>query len=167
MSKEIERKFLPSDDTWRAHTTGSPARIRQGYLARGRERTVRVRIADDQAFLTVKGPAIHASRDEFEYPIPTGDALAMLDALCEKPLIEKTRHRAVFDGMVFEVDEFHGQNAGLIVIEVELYEENQSVSLPGWVGREVTGDHRYSNSSLIRHPFCSWNEQREAELFRG
>lgn len=129
---------------------------RQGYLSTDKARTVRVRIAGDEAFITIKGPASGISRPEFEYEIPVSDAAAMLDELCLKPLIEKHRYTLEYKGMQWEVDEFFGENRGLIVAEVELDSADQAVELPDWIGSEVTGDARYFNSSLITHPFSQW-----------
>jgi len=154
MGKEIERKFLVKDNTWRGQDAGK--RYRQGYLSTVKERTGRVRIAGDKGFLTVKGITVGASRSEYEYEIPVADANEMLDRLCERPLIEKTRYRISHTGLVWEVDEFEGENRGLITAEVELKDEHQSVTLPGWVGQEVTGDPRYFNANLVAKPFTTW-----------
>jgi adenylate cyclase len=152
MGTEIERKFLPKGDRWK-HAIDAPGmRIRQGYLAKARERTVRVRVKGDQAWITIKGIRTGVSRAEFEYPIPLDDANWMLDYLSEKPLIEKTRYVVNGHGCVFEIDEFHGENAGLVLVEVELTSEDQPVDLPDWVGQEVTQDNRYYNSNLASHP---------------
>ena len=107
-------------------------------------------------YLTVKGVSVGARRSEYEYEIPRADAEAMLDELCERPLIEKTRRKIPFAGLVWEVDEFAGENAGLVVAEVELEDETQEVALPEWVGEEVTGDPRYFNANLIARPFKTW-----------
>ena len=154
MGKEIERKFLVKDNTWRGQDVGK--RYRQGYLSTVKERTVRVRTAGDKAFFTVKGITVGASRSEYEYEIPVGDANEMLDRLCERPLIEKTRYRISHAGLVWEIDEFESENRGLIIAEVELKDEQQSVTLPGWVGKEVTGDPRYFNANLVAKPFTTW-----------
>ena len=153
MGKEIERKFLVSGDEWRS--LGKATRYRQGYLSSTKERVVRVRTIDDLGFLTIKGITEGLSRLEFEYDIPADDAGSLLD-LCEKPLIEKTRTKIAIGNLVWEVDEFFGDNAGLIVAEVELEDENQAVDLPSWIGEEVSGDPRYFNSNLIKHPYTSW-----------
>jgi CYTH domain-containing protein len=126
-------------------------------LNRDHLRTVRVRIADSQAFLTIKGPNEGIRRQEFEYPIPLADADALL-ALCEGPLIEKHRHRVVHGGLLWEIDEFHGANAGLVVAEVELPSVEHPFEAPPWLGREVSHDPRYFNSSLSRHPFSTWDD---------
>jgi len=154
MGQEIERKFLVKGDAWKAGAKG--AVYRQGYLSSVKERVVRVRTIEDRGFLTVKGLTQGVSRSEFEYEIPVEDAKAMLDRICEKPLIEKTRYKIPAGGLVFEVDEFFGENAGLVVAEVELEDESQEIDLPGWAGAEVSGDPRYFNSNLIRHPFSKW-----------
>lgn len=156
MAQEIERKFLLRDDRWRGGAPG--AEIRQGYLQADAERTVRVRIAGSRAFLTVKGPIKGVSRLEFEYAVPVSEARQMLE-LCRRPLIEKTRYRIEHAGMVWEVDEFHGENAGLVLAEIELSAENQTFEKPAWVGTEVTGDFRYYNSSLMREPYSRWKRE--------
>jgi adenylate cyclase len=152
MAVEIERKFLVSDPSWK---TGNGSLLRQGYLSKTPERTVRVRLADDAAWLTIKGITTGTSRAEFEYRIPCADAAELLK-LCDGPLLEKTRYRVEYRGHIWEVDEFHGDNEGLVVAEVELQQENESVELPPWIGDEVTNDVRYFNSNLARQPFRSW-----------
>ena len=154
MAQEIERKFLVRGDAWRE--LAAPTLYRQGYLSTAAARTVRVRTIGDKGFLTVKGPNIGARRSEFEYEIPRADADAMLDDLCERPLIEKTRRKIPFDGLIWEVDEFAGDNRGLVVAEVELGDETQEIRLPDWVGEEVTGDPKYYNANLIAHPYRTW-----------
>ena len=156
MSVEIERKFLVADTSAQALWRGAPGvAYRQGYLNRDKIRTVRVRIAGDAGFLTVKGVSVGATRAEFEYAIPLADAQALL-ALCDGPLIEKTRHVLAHQGTRWEVDEFAGDNAGLVVAEVELQSEAQAFDLPGWLGDEVTQDARYFNSNLASRPFNTW-----------
>src|SRR5215469_10821832 len=140
MGTEIERKFLMKNDSWRGLGTGK--RYRQGYLSTVKERTVRVRTAGDKGFITVKGITVGDKRPEYEYEIPLSDANEMLDQLCERPLIEKTRYRIPQGPVVWEVDEFK--------------DENQSVTLPDWIGQEVTGDPRYFNANLVTKPFTSW-----------
>jgi adenylate cyclase len=115
-----------------------------------------VRVAGAMAFLTIKGPSRGLARDEFEYPIPVDDAEAMLDALCERPLIEKTRWLVPFKGFIWEVDEFHGENAGLVVAEVEIPTPETKPELPPWVREEVSSDPRYFNSNLVKNPFRAW-----------
>lgn len=152
MPTEIERKFLVQGTDWQ---TATGQRICQGYLNRDKHRTVRVRITGEQAFLTVKGISKGASRAEFEYAIPLADAEALL-ALCDGPLIEKIRHQVQHAGLTWEVDEFLGENAGLVVAEVELESEDQAFELPSWVSDEVTTDARYFNSSLATLPYSRW-----------
>ena len=154
MAIEIERKFLVTGDAWR---TAPGTRYSQGYLNRDKARTVRVRVAGDQGFLTIKGVSVGATRAEFEYPVPLADAEAML-LLCDGPVVQKTRHVVVHAGMAWEVDAFLGDNAGLVVAEIELASEDQAFALPDWVGAEVTGDARYFNSSLAVHPFRGWSK---------
>ncbi len=152
MAIEIERKFLVIGDAWR----DAPATYySQGYLNRAKERTVRVRIAAEEAFLTIKGKSVGASRAEFEYPIPIWDAREML-GLCEQPLIEKYRRKILHEGFIWEVDEFLGENLGLVVAEIELPAEDTPFGLPEWVGEEVTSDARYFNCSLAQHPYIRW-----------
>jgi adenylate cyclase len=150
MPVEIERKFLVAHDGWRP-LVRSRQRLQQGYLSRGPGTTVRIRRAGFAAFLTVKG-AGGIARAEFEYEIPVSDADAMLADLCREPLIEKTRHEVCHAGLLWQVDEFHGINEGLVVAEVELRAADQPVQLPDWVGREVTSDAAYRNSELSRRP---------------
>jgi len=154
MGIEIERKFLLRDARWRAGATG--VAYRQGYLNSAKERTVRIRSVGDRAFLTIKGISVGATRAEYEYPIPLADCNAMLDTLAEQPLIEKTRYTIRHGDLIWEIDEFFGANAGLVVAEVELEREDQPCVLPPWVGAEVTGDPRYFNSNLIRNPYSTW-----------
>jgi adenylate cyclase len=154
MAKEIERKFLVGDGSFRQLAEG--VHYRQGYLSTVKERTVRVRTINDKGFLTVKGITRGISRVEFEYEIPHADATAMLDDLCEQPLVEKSRYKIPMDAFVWEVDEFHGVNEGLVVAEIELQSEDQSFNRPDWLGEEVSGDPRYFNSNLIANPFSTW-----------
>ena len=154
MGVEIERKFLVQGEAWKA--LADPVFFRQGYLSSHHERTVRVRIEGDRAVMTIKGKNVGATRGEWEYPIPVQDAAELLDGLCEQPLIEKYRRKIAVGAHVWEVDEFLGANAGLVVAEIELAAEDETFDLPEWVGDEVTGDARYYNSNLIRHPFSDW-----------
>jgi CYTH domain-containing protein len=151
---EIERKFLLAGDAWRA--LAEPVLLRQGYLNADPERTVRVRIDGERAFLTIKSKNAGATRGEWEYPIPVPDAAELLDRLCERPLIEKYRRRIEHDGHVWEVDEFLGENAGLAVAEIELAAPDEAFARPSWIGKEVTDDPRYYNSSLVRLPYSHW-----------
>lgn len=154
MSKEIERKFLVKGNAWRTLAQG--VLYRQGYLNSAKERTVRVRTAGEKGFLTVKGITNGVTRSEFEYEIPFADANKMLSGLAEKPLIEKRRFKIPAGSLVWEIDEFLGENAGLIVAEIELPNEDAPFERPDWLGREVSNDPRYFNSNLVRHPFSQW-----------
>jgi adenylate cyclase len=151
---EIERKFLVAGTEWRQ---ANGIRLSQGFLNRDKQRTVRVRIAGQEAFLTVKGETRGASRAEFEYEIPREDAEQLL-ALCEGSLVEKIRYVIVHEGRTWEVDEFLGENQGLVVAEIELTREDESFEKPSWAAREVTEDPRYYNSSLATHPYCMWKD---------
>lgn len=159
MAQEIERKFLVQGEGWR---TPTGARYRQGYLSLEPTRTVRVRTVekpDDgqpHGYLTIKGKAVDLARPEYEYEIPLQDAHELLDRLCQRPLIEKIRHRLPVGAVVWEVDEFLGDNAGLVVAEVELRSADQAFHKPAWVGQEVTDDPRYLNANLVTRPFTSW-----------
>lgn len=155
MGIEIERKFLVQSDAWRAATT-SRQRLTQGYLCREPSRVVRVRVAGEQGFLTIKGAPQGLARLEFEYPIPTADARQLLQ-LADGPVIDKWRHLCpAGEGQVWEIDEFLGDNAGLIVAEIELQDEAQAFARPEWLGAEVTEDKRYLNANLAVRPFKSW-----------
>lgn len=154
MGIEIERKFLVSGEAWRKEASAR-TRFSQGYLSRDPARTVRVRIAGDAAFLTIKGKTTGATRAEFEYAIPVADAQQLL-LISDGPVVEKIRHLCVFEGMTWEVDEFLGANAGLVLAEIELDTEGQAFARPAWLGAEVTGDARYVNANLAVKPFTSW-----------
>lgn len=154
MGVEIERKFLVAGEGWRAQ--GEPVLLRQGYLSSHAERTVRVRIEGGRGVLTIKSKNVGAARGEWEYEIPVAEAAELLDGLCERPLIEKYRRRIPFGGFVWEVDEFLGENAGLVVAEIELPAEDAVFDKPDWVGEEVTQDLRYLNSRLIKQPYSTW-----------
>ena len=150
MATEIERKFLVSDESWRADVV-SRIVMRQNYLAT--RPAVRVRLADDQGYLTIKGKTRNFSRAEYEYPIPAADAEEMLDRLCEGHEIRKTRHLVPFGGKMWEIDVFEGENAGLVVAEIELESEDEPFELPPWIGEEATGRKEYYNSALSRTPW--------------
>ena len=154
MPVEIERKFLVTGDGWRGADAGT--RYRQGYLSLQAGASVRVRASHDRGYLTIKGETSSASRAEYEYPIPLEHAEELLDNLCIKPVIEKTRYRVEHHGLVWEVDVFTGENAGLVIAEVELESEGQVIELPDWAGEEVTGDPRYYNASLVSNPWSKW-----------
>jgi CYTH domain-containing protein len=155
---EIERKFLVVGTDWRQ---GAGTRYQQGYLNRDKERTVRVRLAGEDAFLTIKGKSKGAVRAEFEYAISPTDAAELL-TLCDGPLIQKIRYVVVHQGSSWEVDEFLGDNAGLVVAEIELQSEDQPFARPPWLGREVTDDARYFNSSLAAHPYRRWRDPQSS-----
>ena len=159
MAREIERKFLVTGDSWRAGATTIP--MRQGYLCRDPGRTVRVRLAGDDAWLTIKARSTGITRSEFEYRIPPAEATELL-ALCLPGVVAKTRHRVRHDGMIWEVDEFHGENHGLIVAEIELPDAGRAVNLPSWAGREVSHLPRYFNARLADHPFNAWTAGERA-----
>ena len=142
---EIERKFLVSNDEWR--TYGTPVHYAQGYLVSDGERTVRVRVAGEYGYLTIKGKSQGISRTEFEYMIPVNEAVELLK-LSTTPVVEKYRTKIYFRGNIWEVDEFEGRNKGLIMAEIELVSENQTFAIPSWIGEEVTGDFRYFNAHL-------------------
>ena len=154
MALEIERKFLVAGEGWR-QPPARQQRFSQGYLSRDPARTVRVRVAGAQAFLTIKGRTVGATRAEFEYAIPMGEAQQLL-LLCEGPLIDKVRHLCEFRGKTWEVDEFFGDNAGLVVAEIELGAEDEAFERPAWLGAEVTGDARYYNANLAVTPYRTW-----------
>ena len=156
MAVEIERKFLVKGDAWRKLGVGKV--YCQGYIHAEKSKTVRVRIIDKQGYLTIKGASVGTARKEFEYPIPLEDAQEMLDDLCNLPLIEKKRYKIPFAGLVWEVDEFFGENQGLIMAEVELTEINQKITLPDWIGEEVSHDPRYFNSNLAKNPYRQWQK---------
>ncbi len=154
MGIEIERKFLVRDRSILDGLTGTA--FVQGYLSTDPDRTVRVRRAGDRAFLTIKGRSVGAARPEFEYEIPLDDVDALV-ALCVGSPIVKTRYRIPHGPLAWEIDVFEGENAGLIVAEIELPSETTAVDPPAWVGLEVTDDPRYFNANLVAHPFRTWS----------
>ncbi len=155
MGTEIERKFLIGDDSWKTAADAGKV-IRQGYLTVDPHRTVRVRRKGDRGFLTIKGLSAGASRAEFEWEIPVDEADAMLDTLALRPLIEKTRYTIQHAGHEWVLDVFVGDNAGLVMAEVELESEDEEVVIPGWAATEVTEDVRYYNAALVQAPYSSW-----------
>lgn len=157
MGIEIEKKFLLIGDEWKKLGVGTT--YRQGYLNASKERTVRIRTIENKGFLTIKGKSVGASRMEFEYEIPFDDAITMLEELCEKPIIHKKRYKIEEHGFLWEVDEFFGENEGLVVAEIELDAEDQAFTKPEWVGKEVTSDTRYFNANLCKHPYSAWRDQ--------
>ena len=155
MATEIERKFLLRDETWRTEVSRSRD-IVQGYLANTALASIRVRLSGSTASLNIKSMTLGAVRSEFDFPIPVADARILLDQLCVRPLIEKTRHDVARDGDLFEIDEFRGENLGLVVAELELAEESRQFERPPWLGEEVTDDPRYYNINLVTRPFRRW-----------
>ncbi len=154
MGREIERKFLVKNHSFKDSAEGTV--YRQGYLCAAIERVVRVRTIKDRGYLTIKGQNIGAVRSEFEYEIPFDDAAVMLETLCEGSLIEKVRYKIPYRGFTWEVDEFMGDNEGLIIAEIELSDENEQFDLPDWIGEEVTGYPEYYNASLVKYPYKNW-----------
>lgn len=155
MALEIELKFLVTNNTWKKQVEG--IHYRQGYLSTDKHRTVRVRTINDKAFLTIKGIPIGVTRKEFEYEIPFNEGEVMLNELCKQPIIEKNRYKIRAENdLVWEIDEFLGENKGLIVAEIELEYESQSFIKPDWLGKEVSTDPKFYNSSLVKFPFCKW-----------
>ena len=157
MSKEIEHKFTVKSDKYKLLAT--PTLYRQGYIPTTNGMTVRVRIAGEKGFVTFKDKTVGMSRNEFEYEIPVAEACQMLDTMCEKPQIEKYRYVIHAEqGLKWEVDEFLGNNAGLVVAEIEVPTEDTKFSLPEWIDKEVTGDKKYNNSQLCKKPYKEWGK---------
>ncbi len=155
MADEIERKFLVNNDAWREQVNRSIHQV-QGYLGSAETCSIRIRIAGDQANLYIKSATLGITRQEYDYPIPVDEAREMLDNLCIKPVIEKTRH-FIHDGdHTWEVDEFAGDNDGLIVAEIELGSPDEAFHKPSWVGDDVSDDPRYYNVCLVEHPYKNW-----------
>lgn len=155
MATEIERKFMVNDDRWRQQAdTGTV--FRQGYLLGSEHSSVRVRIEGNRANLNIKSATLGVRRQEYEYEIPLADAREMLDTLCVQPLIEKTRYRLAEGDHLWEIDVFGGDNAGLVVAEIELADEQEQFIRPDWLGEEVSHDPRYYNVSLVHHPYKDW-----------
>jgi adenylate cyclase len=155
MPIEIERKFLVRNESWRDAVV-SQAHIMQGYLANNANATVRVRVKGESAYLTVKGPGLGISRSEYEYPIPVADARAMLQDLAVSPPVDKVRHRVRVGDHLWDLDVFSGENAGLVMAEIELGAEDEVFERPAWLGAEVSGDPRYFNVNLARNPYRHW-----------
>jgi adenylate cyclase len=163
MATEIERKFRIGNDSWRDQV-GSSTLLRQGYLANTARASVRVRLAGNEGWLSVKAMTPGRARAEYEVLIPAADANDMLDRLCEGPLIEKWRHIVVHEGDRWEIDEFLGDNAGLVIAELEIASEDAPFALPSWLGAEVTHDERYYNFKLSQRPWRHWPENLQANL---
>lgn len=156
MTVEIERRFLLADDSWR-EATSEPLVLQQGYLSVEKERTIRVRIIGSQAWLTLKGYISDMTRSEFEYEIPLAHAQAMMADMCPFKM-EKYRYQVKFKGFVYEIDEYFGDNAPLIVAEIELPSEDTEFPKPSWLGQEITSDGKFTNAYLSKHPYSSWTE---------
>ncbi|MBN1337681.1 MAG: CYTH domain-containing protein [Bacteroidales bacterium] len=154
MGKETERKFLVTGDAYRKMAT--PVMYHQAFLSTVPERVVRIRIAGEKAYISVKGVVTGFTRMEFEYEIPPDDALFMLDNLCEKPPVKKLRYKIRYGNHVWEVDEFLEENQGLVIAEIELQTEEEIFTKPPWIGREVTGEPQYYNANLVKNPFKNW-----------
>jgi len=155
MGIEIEKKFLLANDGWRSSIVKSIP-FRQGYLAGSEKASVRIRIEGNRANINIKGATLGVRRQEFEYSIPLDDASELLSTLSNGPLVEKTRHYVFVAEHEWEIDEFQGDNEGLIVAEIELQDENEVFYKPDWLGREVSHDERYYNSMLVNMPFKRW-----------
>jgi CYTH domain-containing protein len=155
MPQEIEHKYLVRKDLWYAVHKPRGVNIRQGYLQTDPGKTIRIRTTGTNAFLTIKGPSRNATRAEYEYPIPPMEADELLQ-LCTISVIEKVRYRMDYAGKIWEVDEFFGENEGLILAEIELTFAEEKYDRPAWVGEEVTNDPRYYNAYLALHPFSAW-----------
>jgi len=164
MAIEIERKFLVQGTAWRALAARSQHLV-QGYLLRAEAPaaacSVRVRIGGDAAWLSIKSALAGIERREYEYPVPRAEAQAMLDEFCDS-VIEKTRHYVRHGGLTFEVDEFLGDNAGLVVAELELKTTTQAFDRPEWIGRDVSELARYYNQHLLTHPYSRWSARERA-----
>lgn len=155
MATEIERKFLLKNDSWRTEANEG-SMIRQGYLAGTEKSSIRVRVSGEKANINIKSATLDVTRQEYEYAIPLSEANEILDTLCEGPLIEKTRYHVQHDDHVWEVDEFYGDNQGLVVAEIELNSADENFERPDWVGEEVSDDTRYYNVCLVKHPYKDW-----------
>lgn len=155
MATEIERKFLLKNDSWRTEANEG-SMIRQGYLAGTEKSSIRVRVSGEKANINIKSATLDVTRQEYEYAIPLSEANEILDTLCEGPLIEKTRYHVQHGDHVWEVDEFYGDNQGLVVAEIELNSADENFERPDWVGEEVSDDTRYYNVCLVKHPYKDW-----------
>lgn len=162
MPLEIERKFLVAGDGWRSAVSRSEL-FRQGYLATTTSSSVRVRVGGHRGWLSVKGRVVGPSRPEYEYEVPLAEANEMLDAMCDEGRLEKVRHWVTVGGREWEIDEFLGANAGLVVAELEIEREDAVFERPSWLGREVTDDVRYYNASLALRPWSGWRDGGNGE----
>jgi hypothetical protein len=154
MPKEIERKFLVKGDSWRG--LAKSQFYQQGYIDTINQTTIRIRIVGEKGFLTIKGKSQGITRSEYEYQIPLADAQQMLQELCQKPQIQKNRYQIQVKELLWEVDEFLGDNSGLIIAEVELENEDQIIELPEWIAQEVSHDPRYLNYNLAKFSYKNW-----------
>jgi len=159
MAIEIEHKFLLKNEDWKSEVHKS-TEYKQGYLISDKKRSVRVRITSDKAWMNIKSATIGTHRQEFEYEIPLNDAIEILNTLCEKPIIEKTRHLVTFKQHLWEIDVFEGDNYGLTVAEVELSSIGEQFAKPSWLAAEVTHDLKYYNNSLCKNPYKSWKKDK-------
>lgn len=162
MADEIERKFLIKSADWRSAVTGNKT-IKQGYMAVNDQCAVRIRITDSDAYLTIKSSGLDIARKEYEYTIPIADAEEMMNKFCTGHKIEKVRYYVDYQGSVWEVDVFEGDNQGLVVAEIELSSVKEEVSLPSWAGVEVSADARYRNNNLATHPYVNWGATGHTE----
>ncbi|MEO5643408.1 MAG: CYTH domain-containing protein [Bacteroidia bacterium] len=152
---EIEHKYLVKAERWKQVTPFKIVPIRQAYLSKDPEKTIRIRVAGDKGFITIKGKSVGASRPEYEYEIPLAEAEELIKNFCNN-LIEKTRHYVLYENKTWEVDIFEGLNSGLIIAEIELNAENEEYSKPDWIDHDVTTDKKYANSNLTVNPFTTW-----------
>lgn len=157
MATEIERKFLVTNDSWKKEVT-STAEYTQGYLATERSCSIRIRVEQDRASLNIKSATLGISRNEYDYPIPLSEANEILQDLCIKPLLKKTRYHVPHGAHVWEIDVFDGDNKGLVVAEIELETQDELFSRPDWLGEEVSDDPRYYNVRLVDHPYSKWDK---------
>lgn len=155
MAVEIEHKYLVDNALWKKEIPQRSSTIAQAYLCIEPKSTIRIRIKDEQAFVTIKSKSIGDTRDEFEYEIPLADAEHMMKTMCTNT-IEKVRHYITYEGKLWEVDEFKGDNEGLIIAEIELNSANEKYSIPAWAIRNVSDDRNYANSNLTKNPFKNW-----------
>ncbi|HMA63287.1 MAG TPA: CYTH domain-containing protein [bacterium] len=158
MGLEIERKFLVTNNHYKSEKLIDKIEITQGYITLDKEKVIRIRIADDQAYLTLKGLATEVTRHEFEYNIPVDEAREMLKIFCYQPIIKKTRYLIEYKDHIWEIDEFHNENDGLEIAEIELDSEDENFSKPAFIGNEVTTDRRYYNFNLVVNPYQDWKK---------
>ena len=160
MALEIEHKFLVKDNSWQEHINKS-MEYKQGYLISDNKKSVRIRTTENNAWLNIKSATIGTQRHEYEYEIPITDALEILNNLCEKPLIEKTRHLVPYKWHTWEIDVFKGENEGLIIAEIELGRIGEHFHIPPWAGVEVTQEIKYYNNMLCKNPYKNWKKKKK------